>query len=288
MSGTIDDEFYSASIDTTYYNGSQWTSSNTNLDPYYLFDMNFLCNDKHSESIEFDNQPFDHMDMFKDFAIDQKPTATELNEHLNNYPVQYQENCNDQMQPPLQLPPLQMYQPIQQPILPPPTDLNEHLNYPEQYQENCNDQMQPPLQQSPFQMYQQIHQPILPPTTSLPDTNYKKIQKSHKRPASTDNSPKKFITLQEAAHIKFDKVKLERSNGLSIYYFKCSLCPYKTNTSQSMKDHLYCIHCKAKHNYKCNICLQTFGWKNNAQRHMRRKHQIGDQTKKREAIITLI
>jgi hypothetical protein len=99
---------------------------------------------------------------------------------------------------------------------------------------------------------------------------------------------KKFITLHEAANVKLEKVKIERANGMKIYYFKCSLCNYQTNTSQSMKDHLYCIHCKAKNNYKCNICHQTFGWKNNAQRHMRRKHKIEDQTTKREAIITLI
>ena len=102
------------------------------------------------------------------------------------------------------------------------------------------------------------------------------------------NASKKLITLKEAANVKLEKVKIERANGMKIYYFKCSLCTYQTNTSQSMKDHLYCIHCKAKNNYKCNICHQTFGWKNNAQRHMRRKHKIEDQTTKREAIITLI
>lgn len=102
------------------------------------------------------------------------------------------------------------------------------------------------------------------------------------------NCSKKLITLKEAASVKLEKVKIERANGMKIYYFKCSLCTYQTNTSQSMKDHLYCIHCKAKNNYKCNICHQTFGWKNNAQRHMRRKHKIEDQTTKREAIITLI
>lgn len=102
------------------------------------------------------------------------------------------------------------------------------------------------------------------------------------------DTSKKIITLHEAANVKLEKVKIERANGMKIYYFKCSLCDYQTNTSQSMKDHLYCIHCKAKNNYKCNICHQTFGWKNNAQRHMRRKHKIEDQTTKREAIITLI
>ena len=99
---------------------------------------------------------------------------------------------------------------------------------------------------------------------------------------------KKFITLKEAVNVKLKKVKIERANGMKIYYFKCSFCSYQTNTSQSMKDHLYCIHCKSKNNYRCNICQQTFGWKNNAQRHMRRKHKIEDQTTKREAIITLI
>lgn len=106
--------------------------------------------------------------------------------------------------------------------------------------------------------------------------------------SSIVNGSRKLITLKEAANVKLEKVKIERANGMKIYYFKCSLCTYQTNTSQSMKDHLYCIHCKAKNNYKCNICQQTFGWKNNAQRHMRRKHKIEDQTTKREAIITLV
>ena len=106
--------------------------------------------------------------------------------------------------------------------------------------------------------------------------------------SSIVNGNKKLISLKEAANVKLEKVKIERANGMKIYYFKCSLCTYQTNTSQSMKDHLYCIHCKAKNNYKCNICQQTFGWKNNAQRHMRRKHKIEDQTTKREAIITLV
>ncbi|KAI3476133.1 hypothetical protein L1887_62321 [Cichorium endivia] len=107
--------------------------------------------------------------------------------------------------------------------------------------------------------------------------------------SSTVDDSKKQITLAEVANVwkNLKKVKIERENR-PIHYFKCSLCTYQTNTSQSMKDHLYCIHCNAKNNYLCNICQQTFGWKNNAQRHMRRKHKIEDQATKRAAIITLI
>ena len=104
-----------------------------------------------------------------------------------------------------------------------------------------------------------------------------------------DSSDKrKVVTLNEAMNMDLKKVKIERANGMKIYYFKCPMCEYQTNTSQSMNDHLYCIHCEMKDNYICNICQQKFGWKNNAQRHMRKKHKIADPIAKRKAIITLV